>query len=43
MVISKLTASLAGPCWHCGKPAGFLKRVHQECKQVHQEGWAIAL
>ena len=39
MVISKLTASLAGPCRHCGKPAGLIKRVHQECKRVHQEGW----
>lgn len=27
-----------GNCIHCGKPAGFLKKSHKECKQNHEKG-----
>lgn len=27
-----------GQCIHCGKPAGFLKKTHKECKQQHEQG-----
>jgi len=27
-----------GDCIYCGKPAGFLRKVHKECKQKHEQG-----
>lgn len=27
-----------GNCTYCGKPAGFLKKSHKECKQNHEKG-----
>lgn len=27
-----------GQCIYCGKPAGFLKKTHKECKQQHEQG-----
>ncbi|HET91215.1 MAG TPA: hypothetical protein ENN99_10835 [Chloroflexi bacterium] len=27
-----------GQCIYCGKPAGFLKKTHKECKQQHDQG-----
>lgn len=27
-----------GNCIYCGKPAGFLRKMHKECKQKHQQG-----
>lgn len=27
-----------GNCIYCGKPAGFLKKIHKECKQIHEHG-----
>lgn len=27
-----------GECIYCGKPAGFLKKAHTECKQKHEQG-----
>lgn len=27
-----------GQCVYCGKPAGFLRKTHKECKQRHENG-----
>jgi hypothetical protein len=27
-----------GDCIHCGEPAGFLRKAHNECKERHQQG-----
>jgi len=27
-----------GQCIYCGRPAGFLKKTHKECKQQHEQG-----
>jgi len=27
-----------GSCIYCGKPAGFLRKTHKECKQKHFQG-----
>lgn len=27
-----------GNCIYCGEPAGFLKKIHKECKQRHEQG-----
>lgn len=27
-----------GNCIYCGEPAGFLKKTHEECKQLHDHG-----
>ena len=27
-----------GNCIYCGKPAGFLRKIHKECKQKHEQG-----
>jgi len=27
-----------GNCIYCGKPAGFFKKTHKECKQLHEKG-----
>lgn len=27
-----------GNCIYCGKPAGFLRKTHKECKQKHEQG-----
>jgi hypothetical protein len=29
-----------GTCKYCGKPAGFLRKIHPECKQKNQAGWS---
>ena len=28
-----------GDCIYCGKPAGFLRRSHRECREKHDLGW----
>ena len=39
MIARKLTTFLSGPCRHCGKPAGFLRRAHDECAQIQRASW----
>jgi len=30
-----------GNCIYCGKAAGFLKKMHSECEEKHQDGWNL--
>ena len=39
MPLTQLLQALNGTCRHCGQKAGFLRKQHSPCRDLHQAGF----